>query len=588
MKFASGVQGTAKTGAQEKMMHKRAAHAAKALFLLLFIASGTASGTPAPGPNSLQSNHKKAFGSNKHSRGNLNDTIKNLEKIVKDYEAFDSLVDKPGQSIKQAGDVPLLAPAASALPNSPQAYVIKTKVSLDLPGIVQLAVTNDPILAGAIAKVEEKQNLLNSVSGQYWPSLSLNTGAIYGQSQVYEKATQGNQAFTSSSSNFYVPTNTYRKDLFGQWSQFTGLSVNYALVSFTRQASYNEASASLRSSRELYANRLRELQLTVSEAYYEIQLAQQLRKIKGAEVFNDTAVRNQSASLYASGLVPKVDVLRAEAALQQSIFQLKKTEATLLSSQRKLSNIVNVPFDVTLIASEAVKLRPVWPLDLAGTISLALNENPQLLAIQSQRIELIQKSKKQQAALLPSVNIYANGGLDLAGTQISNSSTSGCCGVAVVPGLYQQQYGWSIGLLANWLFFDAGVTKGQVKASLAAAKITEQEEAATRNAIRQLVEQAFYDYRASLDQIIAAKASYAAAKEAFKDIRARYLLGLADYTDVSDVVRLLTKAMEDKATAITSTNMNYSRLLRQLVPVPRQPSQPVNLPLNLPSSLPNS
>jgi outer membrane protein TolC len=274
--------------------------------------------------------------------------------------------------------------------------------------------------------------------------------------------------------------------------------------------------------------------------------------------------------------------------LQQSIFQLKKTEANLLSSQRKLSNIVNVPFDVTLLAPEAVKLRPSWPLDLPSTISLALHDNPQLLAIQSQRKELIQKSKKQQAALLPSVNIFANGGLDLAGTQRTDRTDGGCCGAAVIPGLYQQQYGWSIGLLANWLFFDAGVTKGQVNASLAAAKSSEQEEAATRNTIRQQVEEAFYDYRASLDQIIAAKASYAAAKEAFKDIRARYLLGLADYTYVSDVVKLLTKAMEDKATAITSTNMNYSRLLRQLVPVPNQPSQPVNLPLDLPSSPPNS
>jgi outer membrane protein TolC len=570
------------------MNRKRAAYAARAAVLLLLIVSGAASGSPVPIPNSGQINGKKATSSNKHSGGKLNETIVNLEKIVKDYELFDSLVDKPDQSTKQDGNVRLIAPAASALPNSPQAYAIKAKVSLDLPGIVQLAVTNDPVLAQAIAKVEEKQNLLNSVAGQYWPSLSLNTGALYGQSKVYEKATQGNQSFISDTSPFYVPIDTYRKDLFGVWSQFTGLSVNYALVSFTRQASYKEAAASLLVSRELYANRLRELQFTVSEAYYEIQLAQQLRKIKSAEVFNDTAVRNQSASLYASGLVPKVDVLRADAALQQSIFQLKKTEANLLSSQRKLSNIVNVPFDVTLLAPEAVKLRPAWPLDLPSTISLALHENPQLLAIQSQRKELIQKSKKQQAALLPSVNIYANGGLDLAGTQRTDRTDGGCCGAAVIPGLYQQQYGWSIGLLANWLFFDAGVTKGQVKASLAAAKSNEQEEAATRNTIRQQVEQAFYDYRASLDQIIAAKASYAAAKEAFKDIRARYLLGLADYTDVSDVVRLLTKAMEDKATAITSTNMNYSRLLRQLLPVPNQPSQPVSLPLALPYAQPNS
>ena len=570
------------------MNRKRAAHAVRAAFLLLLMVSSAANGAPAPNANLGQIKNKKVPSSNGYGGRKLNDTIVNLEKIVKDYEAFDAFVDKPDQGTKQNAGISLKAPAASALPSDAGAYAIRAKVSMDLPGIVQLAVTNDPVLAKAVAKVEEKQNLFNSVAGQYWPSLSLNTGAIYGLSSVYEKATQGNQSFTNPASDFYVPTDSYRKDLVGSWSQFTGLSINYALLSFARQASYNEAEASLQSSRELYGNRLRELQFTVSEAYYAIQLAQQLRKIKSAEVFNDTAVKNQASSLFVNGLVPKVDVLRAEAALQQSIYQLKKTEADLLSSQRRLSNIVNVPFDVTLIVPDSVKLRPAWPLDLASTISLALHDNPQLLAIQSQRTELIQRSKKQQAALLPSINIYANGGLDLGGTQKSDRSSTGCCGAAVIPGLYQQQYGWSVGLLANWLFFDAGITKGEVKASLAAAKGTEQEEAATRNTIRQQVEQAYFDYRASLDQIVAAKASYAAAKEAFKDIRARYLLGLADYTDVSDVVRLLTKAMEDKATAITNTNMNYSRLLRQLVPVPTQPIQPVNLPLALPFSPPNS
>lgn len=517
-----------------------------------------------------------------------NNVIKGLEAIIKDYEQFDSLGNVKDESLPELRSIPLNAPGASFIAKDPNAYVIRGKVRLDLPAVLQLAVANDPKLAQAIALVDERQNLLNSTWGRYWPTLSLNSGGIFSTANGYYKAIQGSNPPYPASTGFNVPTGSYRQELSNTWGQLTGITANYALIDFVRQAALGQASENLRESRELYANRLRELQFAVSEAYYSIQLNQQLKQVFSTEVFNDNAVTSQARALYANGLVPKVDVLRAEASLQQSIYQLKKAEADLLSSQRKLSNLVNVPFDVTLVAMDVVRLQPPWPYDLPTTISLALNDNPQLLAIKFAQKSLLQKSKKQQAALLPSVSIVAGGGIESGSTRLSNRSSNGCCGSSVVPELYQQQYGWSVGILANWLFFDAGVTKGEVNASLAAAKRVEQEEASTRNAIRQNVESAFFDYQASLDQIIAAKASFTAAKEAFRDIRARYQLGLADYTDVSNVVHLLTKAMEDKATAITNTNITYSRMLRELLPVPNQINQPVNLPVVLPIAQPNS
>ena len=99
------------------------------------------------------------------------------------------------------------------------------------------------------------------------------------------------------------------------------------------------------------------------------------------------------------------------------------------------------------------------------------------------------------------------------------------------------------------------------------------------------METAFYDHRASLGQIVASRSAYAAAREAFRDVRARYQLGLANYTDVSDTIRQLTQAMEGVAESVTLANVSYAQLLRELLPVPDQPAAPVSLPLVLPASL---
>jgi outer membrane protein TolC len=96
------------------------------------------------------------------------------------------------------------------------------------------------------------------------------------------------------------------------------------------------------------------------------------------------------------------------------------------------------------------------------------------------------------------------------------------------------------------------------------------------------LESAYYDHRAALSQIIAANASFRASREAYRDSRARYEFGLADYTDLADTIQSLTTAMEQRAEAMTLANLSYAQLLRELLPVPRQPGEPVELPIRLP------
>ncbi|MEB3318284.1 MAG: TolC family protein [Cyanobacteriota bacterium] len=505
-----------------------------------------------------------------------------LEKILRDLERFDAIVE-PGSQGQPPGPLPsLAAPAPLALPQDPAAVRERQRQRLSLSQAVALAVSNNPGLAQSVAGVERQRALLRSAWGRFAPTLSLNLGAQSGMNRVFEQALVGNSAIYAPASPFFVPSGSWKSDLQTNFGGLFALTENYVLLDFSRGPALARAEDSLEASRQTYADGLRQLQLSISESYYAIQLAQLRRRIREAEVFNNRALREQASALLASGLVPRVDLFRADAALQQSRFQLVQVEADLLSHQRQLSNLVNVPFDVTLLATEPVQLQPPWPLDLNRTLVAGFDANPQLRAIEAARSALLRQADEQAAALLPSLSVYVSaqyGQNTLAKTDRSNT---GCCGVAVIPELTGHAFGWAAGLRLNWLLMDGGISRGQVEASRAAASGLAQQQAQERNAIRQRLEQAFFQHQASLSQVIAARASLKAAREAFRDMRARYQLGLADYTDVSDTILSLTRAMEDKAMAITTANLSYARLLRDLLPVPSDPSRPVTLPLTLP------
>ncbi len=509
--------------------------------------------------------------------------LRDLGGILQDLEHFDMLLADPAVDRgKGAQALQLPAPAALAIPQGDGPVRVRERVRLSLPQALALAVSNDPSLARSGAEVEQQRALVRAAWGRYAPTLNLAMSGFGSQSQMIEKALVGNGSIYPPTSPFFVDSGSWKSDLFSTFGGLVSLSENYVLLDFVRGPALAKAKDRLAVSSQNYADRLRQLQLDISETYYAIQLSQLRKRIREAQVFNDRAVRDQAKALFANGLVPRVDWLRAEAALQQGRFQLAQVEADLLSQERQLSNQVNVPFDVTLLATEPVQLQPPWPMDLARTISVGFQQNPQLLALEAARSALLRQADEQAASLLPSLSVFVSLGLGQNNQSETNRSNTGCCGVAVIPETYNSNYGWAAGLRLNWLLMDGGVSRGQADASRAAASSYAQQQAQERNGIRQRLEQAFFHHQASLTQVIAARASLRAAREAFRDMRARYQLGLADYTDVSDTIVSLTRAMEDKAMAITMANLSYARMLRELLPVPTSPEQPVVLPITLP------
>ena len=65
----------------------------------------------------------------------------------------------------------------------------------------------------------------------------------------------------------------------------------------------------------------------------------------------------------------------------------------------------------------------------------------------------------------------------------------------------------------------------------------------------------------------------AAALEAFRDVRLRYLAGLSSEIDVSFTQDRLIGSLVQRLNATVGVNITYARLLRELLPVPRDPDQ---------------
>lgn len=480
---------------------------------------------------------------------------------------------------------PLAAPASAAAADQAQERV------LSLAQALEVAVANNPELAERRARIAEMRGLKRSVQGRFWPRLALNLGGSFAQRSDYNLVLQDNAglypavlpppAVPNPKSAFLVEENGWNRIQTNRGGGWGSLDLDWELISFERGAALAEQDQRLSASLQQYGDALRQLQLQVSETYYGLQLADQLLRIREAVVRNDALVRDQVGALKRSGLVPRLDLLRAEAALQQSRFRQEQAEALRQSRRQALTNLLNVAFSTQLTARIDVALQPPWPLPLNATVVAGLRDNPALEQLSAERQALLRQADRQQAQLLPSLQLFAagGGGVDVLTKPVVD--LNGCCAATNIPQLSSQSADWVAGLRLHWRLFDAGVSGGAAQASRAAAEAVLQRLARQRNQIRQELETAFYDYRASLSQLAAAEASYQASREAFRDARARYQLGLADYTDVSETIMLLTRSMEGIAESTTLSNVSYARMLRQLQPVPQQPERAPNLPLTL-------
>jgi outer membrane protein TolC len=491
---------------------------------------------------------------------------------------------------------------------TPQQLAEGTIADLSLEQALAIAFANSASLQAQREQVASALASLQAAMGTYWPTISAFASGGYERSRSTETSLSPNDSLgfgplfesdgllTPSSSSkpsgyqttagpFYVPEGGSVKANSGTSAFEGGLQLNYALLDFARTPNVRAARANLEQQRNTYANQLRSLQLQVSEAYYQLQQQEQLVRVYDANVRNDLVILQDSFDLKQAGLVPRLDVLRRRSIQASDEETLIQTLADRAVARRQLAVLLNLPAAITPNASDPIVVQPRWPLDLEQSLLAAYRGNPELEAILATRSALAQQKQATAAALLPKLSLFASGGGSSNLSSLGNFELGGggCCGSTALPLTSTNGWDWSVGLTMTWLLFDAGTTAGQARALAKREAAAAQQYAATRNDIRLRLEQAFFNHEASLAKLSSARRGVAAALEAFRDVRLRYLTGLSSEIDLSITQDQLINSLVQRLNATVNVNVTYARLLRELLPMPRDPNQPIQPQLQLPN-----
>ena len=486
------------------------------------------------------------------------------------------------------------------LPN-PQQLQAGGVASLSLEQALAIAFANSATLQAQREQVAAALASVQAAMGTYWPTISAfaNGGYEGSRSTTTAKKPNDNLGFgpqfsptglLDSTGNptagpFYVPNGGSVAATSGEWGVEGGLQLNYALLDFVRTPTVRAARAVLERQRNTYANQLRSLQLQVSEAYYSLQQEEQLVRVYDANLRNDLVVLQDTLDLKQAGLVPRLDVLRRraiQAADEETLIQALADRAV---ARRQLAVLLNLPASVTPSPSDPIVVQPRWPLDLEASLLAAYRGNPELEAILATRTALAKQSQATAAGLLPKLSLFASGGGSSSQTSLGDFTVGGggCCGSTALPLSTTNGWDWSVGLTFTWLLFDAGTTAGQARALTKQAAATAQQYAATRNDIRLRLEQAFFNHEASLAKLSSARRGVAAALEAFRDVRLRYLTGLDSELNLSNTQDRLINSLVRRINATVNVNITYAKLLKELLPMPRDPNAPIQPQLQISS-----
>jgi len=245
---------------------------------------------------------------------------------------------------------------------------------LSLEQALAIAFASSATLQAQREQVAASLASLQAALGTWWPRISAVASGSAGQSGTWASAPVGNANLGfgpqfspngiatsgggTTAGPFYVPSGGGAYLNQSQNQGQAGLELDYALLDFARTPKIQAARAQLRKARNTYAAQLRSLQLNVSQAYYNLQKADQTVRIRDAAVRNDLLILQDTEDLKQAGLVPRLDVLRRRAIEASDQEELIQALADRAVARRQLAVLLNLPPQFTPAASDPITVQP--------------------------------------------------------------------------------------------------------------------------------------------------------------------------------------------------------------------------------------
>ena len=435
----------------------------------------------------------------------------------------------------------LIAPNSLALPNKPEMVRIQQLRPLGLTEILNLAEVNNPNLKAIGSQVDQAKSNLRAQLAQWYPTLSLNSGALpsysFGQSNQENPQTRTDQSGRIARDGFDAT-----------------LSVQYALINPQRVPLVAAARDQYEKAKYQYVVSLRDLRLQAAQAYFDLQQADDQVRIGQESVRASLVSLRDSKARFQAGVATKLEVLEAETQLARDQQLLANGLAAQSIARRALAALLDLPFSVTPTAKDSARVMGVWNASLSESIVAAFSFREEL----DQAILDISIANSQAnsalGAVQPFLSVFTNFGYNQFNGQTGNITGIESSG---------NQYETTFGARLSWSIFDGGAAAASSRQAKQLAQQNRYQFSQRRDGIRQEVETSFYELEKNNRDIITTSREVISAREALRLARLRFQAGVTTQREVVDNQRDLTNAEVRYSNAVTDYNKRLVELSRR-------------------------
>ena len=267
--------------------------------------------------------------------------------------------------------------------------------------------------------------------------------------------------------------------------------------------------------------------LQIANYYLNALLQKENIKIAKEQIAITNIQLNKMQELIDAGVNPRADLLDIQATLANNKEQLTQAENTLDLSLLNLAQLIQIPSDnfdiqnVTLNLDKAVLMYA----NSNGIYQKAIENRPEIkkanLAIENADLGI----KIAKTNLKPSVSM--NYGLNTS----YRYNFSGDGAFDKIYNQYNDNHGHSLGISARYTIFDGKSRKASIAKAKINKEIIEQNLIDEKLKLRETIERAYLDAKASLKQYESSLSSLKAQQESFNISQERYKLGAMNSFD---------------------------------------------------------
>jgi len=311
-----------------------------------------------------------------------------------------------------------------------------------------------------------------------------------------------------------------------------------------------QAAALERSANAALTRTQADLVLQVKLAFYRYLQAVELVGVAEADVRNRQEHVALTQARLNSGLGLPSDVVRAQTAYANAVYNLTVARAVALSTRVALAELMGIDPRTPFEPADSREPAIASP-DLTALADLALRQRP----------EMAQARANIAAAAF---------GVSAAQT-VNSPAVVGSVGVVnrgsdFPPG----DRALTVGLSVEWTPVDSGLARGRVKEAQASLDLVQSQLAATRLAVIGDVAQAYVSLKAAEQRVTAAQAQVADAEESVRLTQGRYRAGIGVFMDVLDAQAALDTAKANLVNALSGVDQASAALWHAVGTVPQR------------------